>query len=380
MPAERKDVLEMPSPPKKKSSILTWILVIAICVAAGAVWLLRDVIVNKNVPERPQANQTGTVAAMQSIAPNATLPPGISGLLADGTPAPAMADAGGNATQAVSAPQGAQPAGPQDDATVRFAFVQDVAQWLVANYYPKGAHPEASKRGYLTAGVKGANLRYGVSMTGLSWTGDDLAAGRGAVLQYAFTPAMLDALYRLYADRFMAEMATAAVEPRDGKVLTPPQVKEMYQLYGARFRGLSGALQGVAGMTDLPRRVDTWLDSVQATHDANARFMENLHAYETARDGASPQQVEQARKIMELSGKTYQQTIVARERTRETMAEALRRHPDARTMDDDTLIYLAMWVNRRVAQHPERMDAVRQAATILQDIASRFDKAAAAMQ
>ncbi|ABM29000.1 hypothetical protein [Nitratidesulfovibrio vulgaris] len=383
---EEKDIIEMPSnrpgkKPQKKGSGLVWILIICIGIAAGALWLLRDVLVTNVVPERATTDQTGTQAAL-APAPEQGPPPGLADMLAAGgngtRPDAAVAANGTQVTGVVGNATQPTPAVPMEDAVVRYAFVEDLASWLVTNYHPRGTHPEARKSGFVSAGLKAANLRYGTGMTGLSWSGESLAAGRSAVLAYAFTSPMLDALYRMYADRFMAAVAEAAAAPRDGKTLTVDETKEMYRLYAKRFRALSGAFEAASGMKDFSRRVGAWTEASDAAADANASFMETLNAYETARDNGTAQEAEAARKLMDISGKRYQQSIMMRERARETLAEAMRSRPEARGLDDDTLVYVAMWVQRRVQGAPERMDAVRMAAKLAGDLGSRFEAAASA--
>lgn len=367
-------LLDMPRPPRRRPGKLMWFFLLALIVAGLALWQLRDLVLRSAVPER-QANMTGTEAAI--LGPNAT-----NGTLPVMVPMPDSAAVGGavvgpgvNATS----PDGAF---SQDDAVVRFAFVEDLANWLVAGYYPRGTHMEARTSGWVAHSLKSANMRYGVNMTGLSWAGEDLNAGRSGVLDYAFTPATLDALHRLYADWFMAAMAAAAADAkvRDKgreRALTPAETAEMYSLYAVRLRGLSGALREIAGMPDAVVRVNAWLAAQQAALEANARYQDAVFGYDAAREGNSAQKADQARGIMELAGKAYQQAIMARERARETLAEAIRRNPDARRLDDGTLVYAAGWVYRRVNGKPERVDAVRMAATVLADMAARFDKAAA---
>lgn len=382
-PRAQDSLLDMPKPPKRKRNWLLLVFLLAIVLAAVALWELRDLVLRGAVPER-QANMTGTDVAIHGPnATNGTLPVMV----------PAEGDGAAASANATAAPAAALPAAPegavaQDDAVVRFAFVEDMAQWLVAGYYPRGTHMEARSSGWVAPGLKAANMRYGVNMTGLSWSGEDIAAGRASVLDYAFTPAMLEALHRLYADRFMEAMSASAAAARIShkgaeRALTSAEVAEMYTLYATRFRGLAGALREVAGMPDAVVRVSAWLAAQQTALDANAKYQDAVFGYETAREGNSVQMAEQARRIMELSGKAYQQAIMARERARETLAEAIRRNPDARRLDDDTLVYAAGWVYRRAsgkADQPARMDAVRMAATVLSDVAARFDKAAQAIR
>ena len=84
-------------------------------------------------------------------------------------------------------------AGRKDDQVVRIAFIDDLASWLVSHYVPAATQ---GRSGRLSASLQGANLRYGMGMTGLAWIGDDLPAGRTAALNHLFTPGMLDAIYQ----------------------------------------------------------------------------------------------------------------------------------------------------------------------------------------
>ncbi|EGY24285.1 hypothetical protein DA2_3587 [Desulfovibrio sp. A2] len=379
-PARREgSLLDMPKPPRRQRSKLVWVFLLAVVIAGVALWELRDLVLRDAVPDR-QANMTGTDAAI--LGPNAT-----NGTLPSMVPmdGDAAATAQANATAVAPGLNATSPDGAfaQDDAVVRFAFVEDVAKWLVEGYYPKGTHMEARASGWVAPSLKSANMRYGVNMTGLSWSGDDLNAGRSGVLDYAFTPAMLEALQRLYADRFMLAMATEAstakiTDKGKERALTTPEVAEMYSLYATRLRGLGGALREIAGMPDAVVRVNAWLTAQHTALEANAKYQDAVFGYDTAREGNSAHLAEQARRIMEMTGKAYQQAIMARERARETLAEAIRRNPDARRLDDDTLVYAAGWVYRRANGKPEKMDAVRMAATVLTDMAARFDRAAQA--
>lgn len=81
-------------------------------------------------------------------------------------------------------------------------------------------------------------------MTGLAWIGDDLPAGRTAALNHLFTPGMLDAIYRLYVDRFMEAVNRSAATPLpSGEALSPAQRSEFFKLYARQFRGVGRALR-----------------------------------------------------------------------------------------------------------------------------------------
>lgn len=273
-------------------------------------------------------------------------------------------------------------AGRVDDAVVRVGFIEDLAAWLVQGYTPAD---RPGRAGHLGANLQAANLRYGVGMKGLAWIGDDLPAGRAAALRHVFTPAMLDALYRMYIDRFMNAVARAAAAPGDGRAaLTDAQQSEMYRLYSRRFRGMSGALQGVAALPDFTGRMDALRAAAQRVVDTGNRYSELVLAQDAARESGDPARVAEVRARVDAASRAYRQAVVDREKAKSELAVAIRTNPAARLLDDDTLLYIASWVERRVVGSPsspdapdvaDAMDAVLQGATLFLELGKRFEEA-----
>lgn len=260
--------------------------------------------------------------------------------------------------------------GRQDDAVVKVGFISDLAKWMVSAY-----QPASRGSGKLAINLQAANLRYGVGMKGLSWIGDDLPKGRSEAINYVFTPGMLDGLYRLYIGRFMDGMTEAMQQPASGNPLSATQQRGLYQLYARQFRAVSGALQGVGAMTDFSSRVERLHKAAQHVVEANARYSELTFALDEARERHTDS-AGLAQKV-EAAAATYQQSLIDRERTREAFAAQIRKNPAARALDDETLIYVALWIERRVKNDPARMDAALQAATLFLDLAQRFEQRAA---
>ncbi len=272
-------------------------------------------------------------------------------------------------------------AGRQDDAVVRIAFIDDLAGWMVTHYVPG---TPAGRGGRLTSSLQGANLRYGLGMNGLAWIGDDLPAGRAAALDHVFTPGMLDALYKLYIDRFMEAVTRTASGPLpDGGSLTPAQRNEFYRLYARQFRGVSGALQAIASMPDFLRQMEAVHAAADAVVSANAQYSEVTFAADEARSNGDYARYNTLRQQTEAKGRQYQEAVIARERSREAFIRQLKRTPDARTLDNASLLYIAEWIERRVRHHPEKLPAAGQAAHLNQNLAAHLeaaDKAAGAAQ
>lgn len=261
--------------------------------------------------------------------------------------------------------------GRQDDAVVRVLFIEDLAKWLVAGY-----QPSAGGKGRLSVNLQAANLRYGVGMRGLSWIGDDLPKGRVEALDYVFTPDMLSALYKLYIERFMAAMEQAGEAPAaNGKRLTAEQRADMYNLYARRFRGLSGSLQGVASLPDLTQRMDALHEAVRRVVAVNAAYSDAVFAFDAAREQGDTARAAALRRQVDAAGQRYREAVVERERTAAALARAIRHNAAARALDDDTLLYVASWVDRRVRQKPQAVEAAFQAATLFLELAQRFEQA-----
>ena len=53
------------------------------------------------------------------------------------------------------------------------------------------------------------------------------------------------------------------------------------------------------------------------------------------------------------------------------------RTPEARYLDDDALLFIASWIDRRTHNNPEKLTAAGQAANVFRDLAGHFDAAAA---
>ncbi len=273
---------------------------------------------------------------------------------------------------------GTQPpsdAGRKDDQVVRIAFIDDLADWMVSHYVP-AATP--GRGGRLSSSLQGANLRYGVGMTGLAWIGDDLPAGRAAALEHLFTPGMMEAIYKLYIDRFMEAVNRSVSAPHEkGTVLTPAQRSECLRLYARQFQGIAGALQALASMPDFNIQMAKLKNAAQAVVDANAQYSELTFASDEARTNGELTRYATLRQQMAAKGQQYQRAVIAREKARTAFVQLLKQTPEARQLDDGTLLYTAAWIERRAHDNPNKLAAAGQAANLFRDLAGQFEAAAA---
>jgi hypothetical protein len=187
---------------------------------------------------------------------------------------------------------------------------------------------------------------------------------------------MLEGLYRLYIERFMQAVAEAAEKPRkNGKTLEPAQIADMYRLYAGRLRTLSGAIHGVTALDDLRARVGRIQAASHKLMAANTRYMEEVFKYDQAREGGNQAQIEKTRTSMEAASDAYRQVSRERDQLRDSLVGAIRASPGARGFGEDNLLYVALWIDRRLQQSPQALDASREGAALLLELAQRFEHA-----
>ncbi len=255
----------------------------------------------------------------------------------------------------------------KDDNIVRLDFIDNLAEWLVKAYHPSKIK---GKPGTITLSLQDVNLRYGGQLIGFTWSGNNYQKGRTEILKYVFTPAMLEALYHLYVDRFIHIIDKELSTPRHNKVLSLQQKQEFYRLYAKEFRGISGVLQGIAAMPEFIKKMNQVHIASQKVIDASNNYtntIEHIDAKSTKNSQA------QLTLRVELAAQAYQKAIIHREKMLTSVVHLIKQNAAARILDNTSILYVAYWVERRVKKDPEKMDTVLQAATIFLDLAKRFE-------
>lgn len=254
----------------------------------------------------------------------------------------------------------------QEDQIVQYAFVEDLAHWLAAQYRPGKKQPQ-------TADIRAANERYGTKLIGLRGEGDDRFAVRASVLRYVFTPSMLEALYALYGDRFLSALAkeAAAIQP-GGKPLSSAQKKQLYRVYAARCTTLAAVLDGMGALPDLGARLQR-LDSLEEA--AQALYMQisetSLHMAD-AREAGQRDKVRQLQRDIAADNARYLKVSGQQRAQRQDLARAVQ----VSGVDEDILLFIARWVHRRQLAQPQTIQAaLGSASRILRDMARRLASA-----
>ena len=250
-----------------------------------------------------------------------------------------------------SSPQASPRVSGREDGVVRMMFVDDLAAFLVRNYWPRGTHPSAVRTGISTVSVQWANLRYGAEMSGIQGGDGSPVQARASVLRYVLNPATINSIYALYADRFVvslqARAGTRTVESSGRKrLLTGAEKKEMLTLYAAYARSLGNALKRYTADQSMPAKVRAYKKAAESVDAARRAYLERVDAYETLQHGGGRQQAARARSAVELAAGVYQESIRKREEAKRTLITAMGGDKDS----DESLVYIASWAERRGAE------------------------------
>lgn len=263
------------------------------------------------------------------------------------------------------------PVPPQlrSDDRVTPVFVTDLARFFVAQHAPAGGD------GPLPLSVQQLNQHYGSRLTGLTAGGADAQARRAALLRHAFHPAMLRALYDIYADRFLDAVIKEAMHPDRGQGLSEAQTRRLCLSVGGRLVLLAGALDGVRKTPDM-RGLLTAVDTrAQEAQTAMERMQgEMLRVDNLQARGGDAVAVARARIVVDKEAAAYRAALQGRDEARRAIAAAVRR-AGGQGLDDATLIYLAEWVDRRLRADAGAGETVGVAAQLLRDLGRRFAQA-----
>lgn len=273
-----------------------------------------------------------------------------------------------------------------EDSIIRPAFITDLSTLLVNSYYPKGSHPSAANNAQLLLDAKEINVHYGIEMTGLSWSGDDLAIGRRSVMRYALRPSMINALYALYKQRFIdaidADIAnTYRTFGTEKRKLTTKELNDFYKLSAQRIRATAGVLKSCSKIGSSMNDISIWLQSERDVLRANQDFQTALHEYQISKDmNATKSVTEAAENKMKERGTAYERAIRSREEHKAALAGMIRKFKWTEAQDDDTNLYIASWVFRRSKDISNPREVTMTIHDLLLDLADTMEERAVAQQ
>lgn len=257
-------------------------------------------------------------------------------MTSNGAAAPDGDSASGKVTD-----QAPAPAAEHRDSVVTPRFVSDMAGWLASKYIP--SHHEG-RGGRSSVTLVQANARYSNSGTLRSVERDPLKS-RSSILNYVFTPGMLEALYRMYSPAFIEEMERSARASRKTP-LTDAQVADMFEVYAEKFRRLAVSLDASAAI-DLPALSAAILREAGHESDANESFARAYMALSLAREHGDRDEIAIQSRRMAESTRVAGMYADRQERARNDMVYAIRRKAEGQALSSAELLFLGEWLSRR---------------------------------
>ena len=264
-------------------------------------------------------------------------------------------------TQADAAPDGDSASGPVEDrapapdagrrdSVVTPRFVSDMAGWLVSGYVP--SHHEG-RSGRTSVTLVQANFRYSNSGTLRSVERDPMKS-RSSILNYVFTPGMLEALYRMYGPSLLEQMESLARESRR-RPLSDALVADMFEVYADKFRRLSVSLEA-ASSADLAALAGAVSREAAREAGANDDFARAYMALSQARESGNRDEVAIQSRRMAESTRVAGMYAERQERAKNDMIYAIRRRAGSGGLSSAELLFLGEWLARRNAS-PEAVSA-----------------------
>ena len=142
-----------------------------------------------------------------------------------------------------------------------------------------------------------------------------------------------------------------------------------------RLNAWAAALDGVAAVPDLSARLAESERLLQESLDIYGRMAGTVFELDEARQRNDAAAIATAQlRVDDITGR-YRQAMDARTAAQHALVGDIRRHAGA-ALDDDSLLFVAQWVGRRLQQDSKALATVRAGSAALRDMAGRCTRIA----
>lgn len=242
-----------------------------------------------------------------------------------------------------------------EDTQVRPGYLEALANWLVARYRP------GPQGGTIAASVQALNQECGTTLA------QKARGGRSGLLRYAFNSSMINGLYRLYVDRFLADLDAAAQR----KGFSNAQNRQFHIALAGRAAILASSLDGVLRVPDLTARLEKIDALAQKVVDANADLATAVFEFDEVRSARAARQIQSAAQLrVNGASARYRRATEEHTQAQQALAAEIRRN-SGQNLDEESLLFLAAWVGRRYAQNANAKGAVESCIGALRDFSNR---------
>ena len=258
----------------------------------------------------------------------------------------------------------------REDAVVTRGFVRDLAFWMVSNYTPSSYE---GREGRTEMTLRKTNARYSSSQD-LRSTERDALKARTSILRYVFSPGMLEALYLMYSPEFLEELEKAAGQSR--RTLNGKLKADVFKVYAAQMKRVSSALDA-ASQLDIADLVRPMRRAAATEESASEDFARAYNAHSEARDAGQADIMAEQSDRMVQSARLASEFDAKKEQAGRVVVRTLRQKAQGVTLDDDDLLFLAEWLDRREASPEATAAAARVCRRMAEDMARRAGELAA---
>lgn len=237
-----------------------------------------------------------------------------------------------------------------EDKEVTPAYINQLAKWLVVRYRPASGKIEATAQS--------------INLFGAVTLANQARGGRTALLRYTFQPSMLKGLYNLYFPQFMADISDALKRRSFNK----KQERQFYLALAGKTALWASGLAGVLNVKNLKGQLDKIDSFAQKTVEVNMQLATAVFELDGLREkNASAAALDAAQKKIDRLTALYRKSVKEHEQAQKAFAVDLRKNA-GQNLDEDTLLFIAAWAERRMAYDKDGRAALETCAELLREL------------
>ena len=243
----------------------------------------------------------------------------------------------------------------QEDGRLKKDFVEDLADFIVRRYQPD------AKGGRLALSLQSINQHCGTRMN------TETGGGRTALMRYAFQSTMLRGLYQLYVQHFLQSLAYAAQKRK-----LEGHLPNLYRQLAEKCSRVANAVEIILKAPEFEQQLADYEAFAEACENISAQITGALFDVDQLSErGAQASEMRAAQlRVNGLSAK-LRRALENRDTALRHLLAALRMARDP-LLDDDSLLFLALWVQRRISSGGTAREAVQTSVEILRDLSGRL--------
>ncbi|MCR4666912.1 MAG: hypothetical protein K5657_06420 [Desulfovibrio sp.] len=238
----------------------------------------------------------------------------------------------------------------EEDSWLKKRFVENLAAFIVGHYTPK------SRGGAFSLSLSSLNQ---YCATRLNTEG---SGGRSAFLRYAFHSSMLEGLYSLYAGYFAGELERKAREKWNDA-----SVRSFFSLLSEDVRLTAMTLEAILQDASLMSSLQQYEKDAETCDALRAEHTVALFELEQMRERrADPAAVNAQKLRVDALAARLPKAFEQRDQTLRSALAPVKKALGSRVEEGD-LLFLTLWVRRRLETGPAASSALKSVVSVLKD-------------